>query len=159
MLAVTPVALGNPSFEQLAGPDNEPIRVAVWSVDGETGNAFNPDSTAYPNASDNTPAGGVLPAPGDGKQVLFINSFGSASQTLTNALAQPGIIAIIEELGNLERLQEAEDELAARRTRSAHTAGGPSDGSAGAAIVGPPADVRPALDPGLLPTTPKPKRD
>lgn len=75
------------------------------------------------------------------------------------ALAQPSIIAIIEELGNLEKLQEAEDELAARRTRSAHTAGGPSDGSAGAAIVGPPADVRPALDPGLLPTTPKPKRD
>ena len=76
------------------------------------------------------------------------------------ALSQPDVIGIIHDLASLETIKQAEDELAARRERRQRSATtGREDGSAGAAIIDPPAPVRPELDPGLLPTTPKPTRD
>ena len=92
-------------------------------------------------------AAGLVTSSRKGREVLY-------------ALAQPDVIAIIHDLAALETIQEAEDELAARRSRrrrSAQTSR--ADGSAGAAIVDPPAAVRPERDPGLLPTTPRPTRD
>lgn len=73
------------------------------------------------------------------------------------ALDQPDIIGIIHELASLETLTEAQDELAELRKRKRDS--GSSGGSIGAAIVDPPANVRPEVDPGLAPQTPKPVRD
>ena len=92
-------------------------------------------------------AAGLVTSSRKGREVLY-------------ALAQPDVIAIIHDLAALETIQEVEDELAARRSRhrrSAQTSR--ADGSAGAAIVDPPAAVRPERDPGLVPTTPRPSRD
>ena len=75
------------------------------------------------------------------------------------ALDQPDIIGIIHELASLEKLSEAQDELAALRNRKRKRDSGSSGGSIGAAIVDPPAAVRPETDPGLAPQTPKPVRD
>lgn len=74
------------------------------------------------------------------------------------ALDQPDIIGIIHELASLEKLTEAKDELAELRKRRRENSGS-SGGSIGAAIVDPPANVRPEVDPGLAPQTPKPVRD
>lgn len=74
------------------------------------------------------------------------------------ALDQPDIIGIIHELASLEKLTEAQDELAELRKRRRENSGS-SGGSIGAAIVDPPATVRPEVDPGLAPQTPKPVRD
>ena len=74
------------------------------------------------------------------------------------ALDQPDIIGIIHELASLEKLTEAQDELAELRKRRRENSGS-SGGSIGAAIVDPPAAVRPEVDPGLAPQTPKPVRD
>lgn len=74
------------------------------------------------------------------------------------ALDQPDIIGIIHELASLEKLTEAQDELAELRKRRRENSGR-SGGSIGAAIVDPPANVRPEVDPGLAPQTPKPVRD
>ena len=75
------------------------------------------------------------------------------------ALAQPDIIGIIHELASLETLTEAQDELAELRKRKRGQSHQSAGGSIGAAIIDPPADVRPAADPGLAPQTPKPVRD
>ena len=74
------------------------------------------------------------------------------------ALDQPDIIGIIHELASLEKLTEAQDELAELRKRRRENSGS-AGGSIGAAIVDPPATVRPEVDPGLAPQTPKPVRD
>lgn len=74
------------------------------------------------------------------------------------ALDQPDIIGIIHELASLEKLTEAQDELAELRKRRRENSGS-AGGSVGAAIVDPPAAVRPETDPGLAPQTPKPVRD
>lgn len=75
------------------------------------------------------------------------------------ALDQPDIIGIIHELASLEKLSEAQDELAELRKRKRNRDSGHASGSSGAAIVDPPATVRPEVDPGLAPQTPKPLRD
>ena len=75
------------------------------------------------------------------------------------ALDQPDIIGIIHELASLEKLTEAQDELAQLRKRRRNRDIGHASGSSGAAIVDPPANVRPEVDPGLAPQTPKPVRD
>lgn len=75
------------------------------------------------------------------------------------ALDQPDIIGIIHELASLEKLSEAQDELAELRKRKRNRDSGHASGSSGAAIVDPPASVRPEVDPGLAPQTPKPVRD
>lgn len=91
-------------------------------------------------------AAGLVTSSRKGREVLY-------------ALAQPDVIAIIHDLAALETIQEVEDELAARRSRRRLAQTSRADGSAGAAIVDPPAAVRPERDPGLLPTTPRPSRD
>lgn len=74
------------------------------------------------------------------------------------ALARPGVVDIIYDLADLATLDAARDELAERRTaREAADHG--NRGLAGAAIIDPPAALRPERDPGLTPTTPKPERD
>ncbi|WP_249399728.1 ArsR/SmtB family transcription factor [Corynebacterium qintianiae] len=70
-------------------------------------------------------------------------------------LAEPGIIDVIYELADLATLEEARDEVAARRRGRTEL----RSGSGAAAIVDPPSDVRPARDPGLLPHTPDPTHD
>lgn len=72
------------------------------------------------------------------------------------ALARPEVIDVIGELVELSRIDEARDDLAARRKRrnSIH-----NETAAGAAIINPPIEVRPEIDPGLTPRTPKPRRD
>lgn len=72
------------------------------------------------------------------------------------ALARAEVIDVIEELVELSLLDEARDDLAARRKRrsSIH-----NETAAGAAIISPPIEVRPEIDPGLTPRTPKPRRD
>lgn len=75
------------------------------------------------------------------------------------ALHQPDIIAIIHELASLETLTEAQDELAKLRERKRNRDVGHASGSSGAAIIDPPAAVRPETDPGLAPRMPKPVRD
>ena len=88
---------------------------------------------------------GLVSASRKGREVLY-------------ALDQPDIIGIIHELASLEKLTEAKDELAELRKRRRENSGS-SGGSVGAAIVDPPATVRPEVDPGLAPQTPKPVRD
>lgn len=72
------------------------------------------------------------------------------------ALARAEVIDVIGELVELSRIDEARDDLAARRKRrnSIH-----NETAAGAAIINPPIEVRPEIDPGLTPRTPKPRRD
>lgn len=76
---------------------------------------------------------------------------------VTYSLAQPAIIDVILELATLA----ADGELDRRRAaRAAEATGGSSPAAAsGAAIIKPPADVRPDIDPGLAPRTPRPRRD
>ena len=88
---------------------------------------------------------GLVSSSRNGREVLY-------------ALDQPDIIGIIHELASLEKLTEAKDELAELRKRRRENSGS-SGGSIGAAIVDPPANVRPEVDPGLAPQTPKPVRD
>ena len=57
-----------------------------------------------------------------------------------------------------KELIAASDELAELRKRRRENSGS-SGGSIGAAIVDPSANVRPEVDPGLAPQTPKPVRD
>lgn len=76
------------------------------------------------------------------------------------SLAQPAIIDVILELAVLA----AGGELDRRRAaRAAEAPSGSSQASAssatGAAIIKPPAYVRPELDPGLAPRTPRPQKD
>lgn len=89
---------------------------------------------------------GLVSASRKGREVLY-------------ALDQPDIIGIIHELASLEKLTEAQDELAELRKRKRNRDIGHASGSSGAAIVDPPAAVRPETDPGLAPQTPKPVRD
>lgn len=75
------------------------------------------------------------------------------------ALARPGVVDIIYDLADLATLDAARDELAERRAARTERTERTSRGLAGAAIIDPPAALRPARDPGLTPTTPKPQRD
>lgn len=74
------------------------------------------------------------------------------------ALARAEVIDVIEELVELSLLDEARDDLAARRKRRQHRDSS-TETAAGAAIIKPPIEVRPEIDPGLTPRTPKPRRD
>ena len=73
------------------------------------------------------------------------------------ALARAEVIDVIEELVELSLLDEARDDLAERRRRRNQSSN--SETAAGAAIIKPPIEVRPEIDPGLTPRTPKPRRD
>lgn len=86
---------------------------------------------------------GLVSSSRNGREVLY-------------ALARPEVIDVIGELVELSRIDEARDDLAARRKRrsSIH-----NETAAGAAIINPPIEVRPEIDPGLTPRTPKPRRD
>lgn len=86
---------------------------------------------------------GLVSSSRNGREVLY-------------ALARPEVIDVIGELVELSRIDEARDDLAARRKRrsSIH-----NETAAGAAIIKPPNEVRPEIDPGLTPRTPKPRRD
>lgn len=75
------------------------------------------------------------------------------------ALARPGVVDVIYDLADLATLDAARDELAQRRAARTELTGRMSRGLAGAAIIDPPAALRPERDPGLTPTTPKPQRD
>lgn len=83
---------------------------------------------------------GLVSSSRNGREVLY-------------ALARPEVIDVIGELVELSRIDEARDDLAARRKRRSR------ETAAGAAIISPPNEVRPAIDPGLTPRTPKPRRD
>ena len=98
MLAVTPISVDNASFEQVAGPDGQPIGVALWSISGSNGNAFNPTSASYTAADDGGANGGALPSPGDQKQVLFINFAASAGNTAVQGLNATAVAETIYEL-------------------------------------------------------------
>ncbi len=74
------------------------------------------------------------------------------------ALARPGVVDVIYDLADLATLDAARDELAQRRA-AREAADQDNRGLAGAAIIDPPAALRPERDPGLTPTTPKPQRD
>lgn len=76
------------------------------------------------------------------------------------ALARAEVIDVIEELVELSLLDEARDDLAARRRRrNGSDSSDSSETTAGAAIISPPNEVRPEIDPGLTPSTPRPRRD
>lgn len=80
-----------------------------------------------------------------------------AGREAVYSLAQPAIIGIILRLAALRATEELDSRriavlIAQRDTPRA-------SGSGAAAIVDPPAAVRPAVDPGLAPRTPKPRRD
>lgn len=80
-----------------------------------------------------------------------------AGREAVYSLAQPAIIGIILRLAALRATEELDSRriavLIAQRD-TPHASGGGA-----AAIVDPPAAVRPAVDPGLAPRTPKPRRD
>lgn len=84
---------------------------------------------------------GLVSSSRNGREVLY-------------ALARQEVIDVIGDLVELSRIDEARDDLAALRQRRENT-----DSTAGAAIIGPPNEVRPDVDPGLTPHTPKPRRD
>ena len=92
-------------------------------------------------------ASGLVSSSRNGREALY-------------ALDQPNVIGIIHDLANLETLDAAKDELASlrKRKRQRGSAAG-MESVSGAAIIDPPATVRPPLDPGLAPQTPKPVRD
>lgn len=87
---------------------------------------------------------GLVSSSRNGREVLY-------------ALARPEVIDVIGELVELSRIDEARDDLAARRKRRNQSSN--SETAAGAAIIKPPNEVRPEIDPGLTPRTPKPRRD
>lgn len=87
---------------------------------------------------------GLVSSSRNGREVLY-------------ALARPEVIDVIGELVELSLLDEARDDLAARRKRRNQSSN--SETAAGAAIIKPPNEVRPEIDPGLTPRTPKPRRD
>lgn len=87
---------------------------------------------------------GLVSSSRNGREVLY-------------ALARPEVIDVIGELVELSRIDEARDDLAERRRRRNQSSN--SETAAGAAIINPPIEVRPELDPGLTPRTPKPRRD
>lgn len=87
---------------------------------------------------------GLVSSSRNGREVLY-------------ALARPEVIDVIGELVELSLLDEARDDLAALRQRRNQRRN--SETAAGAAIIGPPNEVRPEIDPGLTPRTPKPRRD
>lgn len=87
---------------------------------------------------------GLVSSSRNGREVLY-------------ALARPEVIDVIGELVELSRIDEARDDLAARRKRRNQSSN--SETAAGAAIIKPPIEVRPEIDPGLTPRTPKPRRD
>lgn len=93
-------------------------------------------------------ASGLVSSSRNGREVLY-------------ALDQPNVIGIIHDLANLEALDAAKDELANLRKRKRHTGTSAAglESVTGAAIIDPPATVRPPLDPGLAPQTPKPVHD
>ena len=113
LLATTPITVFNPSFEEFETSDNEQTSVVSWQ-DVEVGRAFNPTNVDYTNADDDGPTNGVLPAPGDQKQVLFIPSFftfttvfqllsttvtgGDTQYSLTVAVGNSGV----EDVGDIE---------------------------------------------------------
>ena len=87
---------------------------------------------------------GLVSSSRNGREVLY-------------ALARPEVIDVIGELVELSLLDEARDDLAALRQRRNQSSN--SETAAGAAIIKPPNEVRPEIDPGLTPRTPKPRRD
>ena len=87
---------------------------------------------------------GLVSSSRNGREVLY-------------ALARPEVIDVIGELVELSLLDEARDDLAALRQRRNQRRN--SETAAGAAIIKPPNEVRPEIDPGLTPRTPKPRRD
>lgn len=87
---------------------------------------------------------GLVSSSRNGREVLY-------------ALARPEVIDVIGELVELSRIDEARDDLAERRRRRNQSSN--SETAAGAAIIKPPNEVRPEIDPGLTPRTPKPRRD
>ena len=87
---------------------------------------------------------GLVSSSRNGREVLY-------------ALARPEVIDVIGELVELSLLDEARDDLAALRQRRNQRRN--NETAAGAAIINPPIEVRPEIDPGLTPRTPKPRRD
>lgn len=90
------------------------------------------------------------------KSVGFVTSRRTGREVVYS-LAQPAIVDIIFRLAAIS----ATDELDRKRIDAMIGQRGqaPSAAASGAAIIGPPASVRPEIDPGLSPRTPKPKRD
>lgn len=93
---------------------------------------------------------GLVTATRQGREVVY-------------SLAKPNIVGIIYDLA--ATLDEAQDDLARLRNAkqdangaAQHRIAENKHAAAGAAIIEPPAAVRPELDPGLYPTTPKPER-
>lgn len=90
---------------------------------------------------------GLVTSTRNGREVLY-------------SLAQPDVVRVIQDLAALTNYTEARDELAERRNARRRPEDYASNGgSTGAAFVGPPASVRPEIDPGLAPSTPQPRRD
>jgi uncharacterized delta-60 repeat protein len=104
LLATTPITVGNPSFEQGAGPDNGPIGIAVWQISGTVGNAYNPPEAAYNNGTDTGSTGGNLDAPGEGRQVLFVEGANAATQELGDDVVAGTSYSLTVAIGNRKDL-------------------------------------------------------
>lgn len=124
--ATVNVPVTNASFESNAATlDRAVIGVTTWQRNNFVINAFNPRNESFTNADDTGPTAGNLASQAAGKQFLFINGAGYASQTLSTKLEADTTYRLTVAIGNRADLvmENFRISIFAGKTRIATTTG------------------------------------